>query len=352
MILSINPGSSSLKYKLFDSSLNVVSEDSFDIGSESEDFNFAIEKMFKYIESNFAEIEKIAVRVVHGGPNYSDTIQINDEVLSEIEKYSSLAPLHNPPALNVIKNLMQKFDQEKIYAVFDTGYFSSLPEEASKYAIGDVQTPVTIKRYGFHGISHKFMQEEVDSDNSKKIITIHLGAGCSISAIDMGKVVATSMGLTPDEGLVMQTRSGDLDPGLILYLVSQIGLEETKELIEKKSGLAGMTGTTGSMTDVLLLADEEVTGADYDLKIEKTEELSQKAKLALNVYVNKIKQYIGAYSALMGGVDEIVFSGQIGSKSKVIRDKVMSKMEFLGNIEIKIVEADEELAMAKLINKI
>lgn len=351
MILSINPGSSSLKYKLFDSSLGVISEDNFVISDGLEDYNLAIEKMFKLIEGNFAEIEKIAVRVVHGGPNYSDSIQINDEVLTEIEKYSVLAPLHNPPALNVINNLTQKFGQDKIFAVFDTGYFYSLPEEASKYALGNIVTSVAIKRYGFHGISHKFMQEKGDPENSKKLITIHLGAGCSISAIDKGKVMATSMGLTPDEGLVMQTRSGDLDPGLVLYLVSQIGLDETKELIEKKSGLAGMTGTEGSMIDVLLLAGEEVTGADANIKIEKTEENIKKTKLALNIYTNRIKQYIGAYSALMAGIDKVVFSGQIGSNSKVIRDKVMSNMEYLGNIEIEIVEADEELAMAKLVQK-
>jgi acetate kinase len=351
MILSINPGSSSLKYKLFDSSLSLISEDNISIEDGSVDFNLAIEKMLKYIEANFTEIEKVAVRVVHGGPNNNDLAQINDQILSEIEKYSVLAPLHNPPALNVIKNLIEKFGQDKIYAVFDTGYFNSLPEEASRYALGNIETPIIIKRYGFHGISHKAMQTYADLENLKKVITIHLGAGCSMSAIKEGKVIATSMGLTPDEGLVMQTRCGDIDPGLVLYLTSEIGLEKTKELIEKKSGLAGLTGTSGNMIDVLLLAGEEVTGADLDLKYEKSEETVKKAKLALNIYINKIKQYIGSYTALMGGLDTIVFSGKIGSNSKVIRDKAVSGLDYLGEFEIKVIEADEELAMARLVNK-
>ena len=351
MILSINPGSSSLKYKLFDSSLNVVSEDNIAIEDGSVDFNLAIDKMLKYVESNFAEIEKVVVRVVHGGPNNGEVSKVNDEILSEIEKYSALAPLHNPPALNVIKSLTQKFGQDKIFAVFDTGYFNSLPEESSKYALGSIETPITIKRYGFHGISHKVMQGEADPQNSKKVISIHLGAGCSMTAISSGKVITTSMGLTPDEGLVMQTRSGNLDPGLVLYLASEIGLEKAKELIEKKSGLAGITGTSGSMIDILLLAGEEVSGGDHDLKYEKTEENIKKAKLALNIYINRIKEYIGAYSALMGGLDTIIFSGKIGSNSKVIRDKVTSDLDYLGEIEIKEIEADEELAMAKIVNK-
>ena len=349
MILSINPGSSSLKYKLYDASLNVVSEDNINIENGATGYNLAIEKILKYIDTNSLEIDKIAVRVVHGGPNYNETAEVNDEVISEIEKYSVLAPLHNPWALNVINSFMGKFDQNKIIAVFDTGYFNSLSLDASIYAIGPVESDIKIKRYGFHGISHKFMQTQADPDNTKKVITIHLGAGCSISAINKGNVVATSMGLTPDEGLVMQTRSGDLDPGLVLHLVSKIGLEATKELIEKKSGLLGLTGTDGSMVEVLLLAGEEVTGADSISKYDKTEGNIKKAILALNVYTNKIKHYIGGYTALMGGVDIIVFSGKIGANSKPIRNKVISGLEYMGNFEIQVVETDEELAMAKLV---
>lgn len=351
MILSINPGSSSFKYKLFDTSLNVVSEDDLALDQNTGSCSLAIEKMFKFLEADFSEIEKVAVRVVHGGPNNKEVAQINDKILAEIEKYKPLAPLHNPLALSIIKSLEGKLDQNKIYAVFDTGYFNSLPEEASCYPIGPTETSIEIRRYGFHGISHKFMQSEADPENEKKVVTIHLGAGCSISAIKNGKVLATSMGLTPDEGLVMQTRSGDLDPGLILYLADELGIPETKKLIEEKSGLAGLTGTSGSMIDVLLLAGEDVTGADSALKYEKTYENTKKSMLALDIYVNKIIQYIGGYAALMGGLNTIAFSGKIGFNSATIRDKVMNSLEFLGNVEVKVVETDEELAMAKLVIK-
>lgn len=349
MILAINPGSSSFKYKLFDTSLNVISEDNLALDQNAAGCSTAVEKMFKYLEADYCEIEKVAVRIVHGGPNNKEVAQINDKIMAEIEKYASFAPLHNPLAVNIIKSLKGKLDQDKIYAVFDTGYFSLLPEESSYYPIGPVETSLMIKKYGFHGISHKFMQSKTDPENEKKIVTVHLGAGCSVSAIKNGKVLATSMGLTPDEGLVMQTRSGDLDPGLVLYLVSEIGLEETKELIEKKSGMAGLTGTSGSMIDILLLAGEEVTGADHDLKYEKTYEKTKKAILALDIYINKVIQYIGGYAALMGGLDSVAFSGKIGFNSAIIRDKVMNGLEFLGDIEVKVIEPNEELAMAKLV---
>jgi len=347
MILVINPGSSSLKCKLFDTSSRVIFQDDITLGKNIPTYDAALNKMLEGLKDNLSNIEKVAVRVVHGGPKFSETVQVTEEVISEISKFSTLAPLHNPQALGIIVASAKKFGLEKVYAVFDTGFFNSLPLEASTYPVGPVDTILPIRRYGFHGISHNYMKEVADPENNKRIVTIHLGAGCSISAVNKGKVVATSMGLTPDEGLMMQTRSGDLDPGLVLYLVKEKGYDFAKKLIEEKSGLAGMTGTNGNMLDILELAGEKVFGVEHVCKYEKTDENRTKSQLALNIYVNKIRQYIGGYAALMGGLDEVVFSGKIGAGSPVIRDRITSRFSFLGNVEVKVIEPDEELAMAK-----
>lgn len=352
MILVINPGSSSLKYKLFDASLKAVFQDDITLGENIPANEAVLNKILEDLGENLSNIEKVAVRVVHGGPRFSEAVQVTEEVISEISKFSTLAPLHNSQALSIIVALVKKFGLEKVYAVFDTGFFNSLPVEVSTYPVGPVDTILPIRRYGFHGISHNYMKEIIDPANKKRIVTLHLGAGCSISAVNKGQVIATSMGLTPDEGLMMQTRSGDLDPGLVLYLVKEKGYNFTKKLIEQESGLAGMTGTDGNMLDILELAGEKVFGVEHICKYEKTGENRTKSQLALNIYVNKIRQYIGGYAALMGGLDEVAFSGKIGAGSPVIRDKVMSELSFLGNLEVRVVEPDEELAMAKGIIKL
>lgn len=346
MLLIINPGSSSLKYKLFDSSFGVIKKDDVVLNDQVPDHKAAVAKVLEALSGDMGEIEKIGVRVVHGGPNFKEASPVSDVLLGEIKKYSTLAPLHNPPALLTIEALLDKFDQSKVYAVFDTGFFNSLPAESRVYPLGPVDTPLPIRRYGFHGISHKYMAESADPSKSKKIITVHLGAGSSISAVNGGQVVATSMGLTPDEGLIMQSRSGDLDPGLILYLASELGVDETKKLIEEESGLAGLTGTDGAMLTILALAGEEISEVDYVCPVAKTDELRDKSAFAIKLYVNKIVQYIGGYAALMNGLEVVAFSGKIGAGSPVIRDKVMSSLGFLGNVEVKVVEPDEELAMA------
>ncbi len=351
MILTVNPGSTSLKFKLFDEDLTEISVKDYVIGEKNcKNHKQAVNLILLELRQYLPDIKKIAVRVVHGGPNFEEAALINDEVISEIKKYSELAPLHNPPALETIKSLRDRLKREiKNYAVFDTGFFKSLPEENSKYAIPPLKNKFLIKRYGFHGISHRYMKDEADPEDSKKLITIHLGAGCSMSAILRGKVIKTTMGLTPDEGLLMQTRSGDLDPGLVLFLSKKLGVKKAKFLIENKSGLSGLTGTDGAMLEVLYLAEEKISEPLYKPRFAKNAELKRKAELALKIYTNKIKEYIGAYSALMNGVDEVVFSGKIGAGSQVIRNKVMADMEFLGKIKVTVIKPNEELAMARKI---
>lgn len=348
MILIINPGSSSLKFKLYDDEVKeTLQGDDITIdGSMVSDHAQACEKMFLDIGSKISSIAKVGVRVVHGGKKYNKPTIINEDVISEIDKYSQFAPIHNPLALEIIKFLQQK-SFSNIYAVFDTEYFIDMPEESFTYALPKIEGDIEVRRYGFHGISHSYAQREADRDNSKKVISVHLGAGCSITAISCGKVVKTSMGMTPLEGLVMQTRSGDLDPGVVFYLTEKLGIENAYELIKKKAGLAGLTGTGGSMLEVLAMAGERIEGVDYQPIHKPSEDSKKNAELALRIYINKIKEYIGAYSALMNGVDVVVFTGKIGAGSEAIRNKVMNNMDFFGDVLIKVVEPNEELAMAR-----
>lgn len=355
MILVINPGSSSLKYKLFDASADaLIADDDIVIdGMNVKNHSDASDKMLEKIGSNIDSVKKIGIRVVHGGPKYNKPTIINEDVVSEIEKYSKFAPIHNPLSLEIIDLLNKKnLENVSIFAVFDTGYFTTMPEENYSYALPDLEDEIRIRRYGFHGISHEYVQSIADEENQKKVISLHLGAGCSISAINCGQVVKTSMGMTPMEGLIMQTRSGDLDPGIMIFLAEKFGIKEAYELINKKSGLAGLTKTDGAMLSVLYAAGEEITGANFKPDFEVDEEMKQRAKLALGMYVNKIKEYIGAYSALMNGVDVIAFTGNIGYNSPVIRNKVIANMDYLGEIEVKTVKPDEELAIAKEVYKL
>lgn len=352
MILVINPGSSSLKYKLFDdSALDLILDDDVVIdGKNIINHADASDKMLEKIGSRIDSVKKIGIRVVHGGPKYNQPIEVDSDVMLEIEKYSQFAPIHNPLSLEIIKLLEDKKIDSSLFAIFDTGYFQSMPEENYSYSIPALDDDIAIRRYGFHGISHGYAQDIADKENNKKVISIHLGAGCSMTATNCGKVIKTSMGMTPMEGLIMQTRSGDLDPGLLMYLVEKFGPKEAYEFIKKKSGLSGLTNTDGAMLSVLCVAGEEISGTNFEPDFEITDEMKEKAQLALKMYVNKVKEYIGAYSALMDGVDVICFTGKIGFYSPVIRDKVMEGLSFLGNVEVSVVKPDEELAMAREIS--
>lgn len=355
MILTINPGSSSLKYKLFDDIAKEVILDEDIVIDEASVKNHteASDKMFEKIGTRIDSVKKIGVRVVHGGPKYNKPTIIDSDVLSEIKKYSKFAPIHNPLSIEIVELISKKnLEGVSLFAIFDTGYFSSMPEENYFYALPDIEDEIKIRRYGFHGISHKYAQSVVDPENQKRVLSVHLGAGCSITAIDRGNVVKTSMGMTPMEGLIMQTRSGDLDPGILIYLVEKYGIKEAYELIKKKSGLAGLTKTDGAMINVLYAAEEEITGTDVLPNFPIDDNTKKMAKLALKMYVNKIKEYIGAYTALMNGVDVIAFTGKIGFNSPVIRNKVMADLNFLGDVEVVVVKPDEELAMTREIQEL
>jgi len=274
------------------------------------------------------EIEAVGHRVVHGGEDFFESVRIDDSVIRAIDKYSDLAPLHNPVNKEGILACQKLMPGTPQVAVFDTAFHQTMKPDAYMYAIPyEYYKRYGIRRYGFHGTSHKYVFYEtanflsVDPEKLRAIIC-HIGNGVSITAVSGGRVVDTSMGFTPLEGLMMGTRSGDIDPSIILYLSGKENLEldELEELLNKRSGLLGISGVSSDMRDILNAA-----GDDDSLAV-----------LALNIYVYRIVKYIGAYTAALNGTDAIVFTAGVGERSKEIRKMVIAKLSWLG------AELDEE----------
>lgn len=266
-----------------------------------------------------SEIEVVGHRVVHGGENFSATTIITDAVKDQIRKLFALAPLHNPPNLLGIEVAEKLFEDASQVAVFDTAFHQGMPDKAYRYALPTrYYTKYNIRAYGFHGTSHKFVSDKAAKfleNPAAKIITIHLGNGCSMAAIHAGKVVDTSMGFGPMGGLVMGTRAGDIDPSIIFYLIREHGLsaDEVNTLLNKQSGMLGLTGSS-DMRDVLKAIAEG----------------SKEAALAYELYAYRIKKYIGAYAAIMNGLDAIVFTAGVGENDPKIRATVCHAMDYLG----------------------
>ena len=265
------------------------------------------------------EIKVVGHRVVHGGNSFSNTTLITNEVKEEIKTYVALAPLHNPNNLEGILIAEQLFPLAKQVAVFDTAFHQSIPEKAKKYAIpNSLYKEQNIQLYGFHGTSHKYVSEKaIEYLNLKKskIISIHLGNGCSITAVLDGKSVDHSLGFAPSNGLIMGSRSGDIDHSIIFYLVNNLGydLDKVNSLLTKESGMLGLTGYS-DLRDI----QREAENGNSDCTL----------AIAMNAY--RIKKYIGAYSATMNGLDAIIFTAGIGENSSVIRKLVCADMDFFG----------------------
>ncbi|MDX9942229.1 MAG: acetate kinase [Bacteroidales bacterium] len=269
------------------------------------------------------DIFAVGHRVAHGGENFSASALITEEVMKNIEEVIELAPLHNPANLKGIVSMKKLLPQVPMVAVFDTAFHQTIPQHAYMYGLPyELYEEDKIRRYGFHGTSHKYVfQRACDAlfmrQDNVRAITCHLGNGASIAAIKNGKSVDTSMGLTPVEGLMMGTRSGDLDLGALLYIMKKKGLnvEEANNLINKKSGVLGISGISYDMRDIENAAFNE----DH-----------KRSQLALEMYYYRIKKYIGAYAAAMGGVDLIVFTGGVGENGPETREAVCKGLEFLG----------------------
>lgn len=267
---------------------------------------------------NPEEIEAVGHRVVHGGESFAETVVITPAVKEEIKKLFPLAPLHNPANYKGIEVAEKIFTKAKQVAVFDTAFHQTMPEKAFRYAIPQTfYTDFHIRVYGFHGTSHKYVSEQtaIYLNNPKaKIITIHLGNGCSIAAVNAGKSIDTSMGFGPLNGLIMGTRSGDIDPSVIFHLADELGynVEQVKALLNKQSGMQGLTGFS-DMRD-----------------ISKAIEGNKQAELAYEMYAYRIKKYIGSYAAVLNGLDAIVFTAGVGENDANIRKLVCANMNYLG----------------------
>lgn len=265
--------------------------------------------------------EAVAHRVVHGGERFREPTRLDDLVLDEIEQLNELAPLHNPPALAVIRHARAALPDTPHFVVFDTAFHATLPGYAREYALPrDVRQRYGIRRFGFHGINHSHVAKSVGAYlqvdvEQLRIISCHLGNGASVTAIEHGRSIDTSMGMTPLEGLVMGTRAGDVDPGVLLRLQrsGDIDADRLDDMLNKRSGLKGLTGTN-DMRDI----ERRAAAGDPD------------CALAIEMYVQRIRKYIGAYAAVMGGVDVIAFTAGIGEHSALIRRRCLERLEFIG----------------------
>lgn len=340
-ILVVNAGSSSIKCEL----LNVVHKKRMskwsverlnsdtpllkfggqEIALKGKGIEDAFPEALAYWQNHCSEkVEAIAHRVVHGGEKLFEPTFVNEEVKKIIEETFPLAPLHNPVNLKGIEITEKFFQGIPQIAVFDTGFHSTIPRRARLYAIPKNFTDkYNIRRYGFHGISHQYVAN-VASEYLKtplkdlRLITCHLGNGCSVTAIEYGSSVETSTGMTPLEGLVMGTRSGDIDFGAVSYWAQKEGLTiaEMEKILNHESGLKGLSGMGNDMRDILKAAQEG----------------NENARMAIQVFAHRVRKYIGAYAAVMGGVDAIIFTGGIGENSPEIRHRVCQRLDFLGAI--------------------
>ncbi len=268
------------------------------------------------------EISAVGHRVAHGGENFKFSVRVNDDVKANIERCIELAPLHNPANLKGITSIEAILPDVPQVAVFDTSFHQSMEPHTYLYGIPyKYYEKYRIRRYGFHGTSHKFVAQkacDILGLNFEKIniITCHLGNGASVAAIKKGKSVDTSMGFTPIEGLMMGTRCGDIDLGITLFLAEKedLSMKETNDLFNKKSGMIGVSGVSSDMRDIETAANNG----------------NERAKIALHMYDYRVKKYIGAYAAAMGGVDLVIFTGGIGENACATREGVCKDMEFLG----------------------
>lgn len=342
MILVLNCGSQTIKYEVYDKETLEKKEGKNYSGFI--DYNEKIREIIEEVSSKF-EISAVGHRVVHGGAELFDPVLIDDEVIEKIERASKFAPLHNPYNLTGIREAKSKIEKPNI-AIFDTGFYKDLPSVASEYAIPkEIRSAHNLKRLGFHGISHKYAIETADkklkreknedTNTKNKIVSCHLGGGASITAYDGEKAIDTSMGFTPLEGLVMMTRSGDIDPGILIYLVREFGVEKTERILNNESGMLGLCGET----DMLKIIEN----------VKKAEENFVKA---FNIYIYRLKKYIGAYYSILGGCDALVFTGGVGAGDSYTRKMVFEDMPILDDVRIFVIPSNEGLMIAREVKAI
>ena len=350
-VLVINCGSSSLKYQLIDMSneqalaqglverigisgsiltQKVEGKDKYVVETPLKDHQDAIELVLKSLidESHgviksMDEISAVGHRVVHGGEKYASSVVVDEEVIKNLEEFTKLAPLHNPPNIIGINACRELMPNTPMVAVFDTAFHQTMPEKAFMYPIPyDLYEKDHIRRYGFHGTSHKYVSGQMAKWMNKdvkdlKIVTCHIGNGVSITAVEAGKSVDTTMGFTPLDGIIMGSRSGSIDPAIVTYLVKEKGysIDEVNDILNKKSGVLGVSGI----------------GTDFrDIRSAVEDKNDPRALLVMEIFGYQVKKQIGAYAAAMGGLDAVVFTAGIGEHAPEIRSRALTNMEFLG----------------------
>ena len=365
-VLVLNSGSSSIKYQFIDTDKKlalakglvdrigmtgaVLSHQRYDdekikIVGEILDHQIAVEYVLGVmlsknhgVISDKKEIDAVGHRVVHGGETFSGSVLITNEVVKVLQDNIELAPLHNPPNIKGIQACQRILPDTPQCGVFDTAFHSHMPPSSYLYGIPyELYKKYKIRRYGFHGTSHLFVSTRAASILNKdikdlKLITAHLGNGCSMAAVNNGISIDTTMGFTPLEGLLMGTRSGDLDPSLILYIMGKedLTLNEASTLLNKHSGLIGISGESSDMREIIAAVKDN----------------QQRSKWAFEIFCYRIKKYVGAYAAAMGGLDGLIFTGGIGENSSEVREAVCKDLKFLGIEldELKNKNADEMIS--------
>ncbi len=347
-IMAVNAGSSSLKFQLLEmpnetmTAVGLVERvgkddaiftikygegqkytDVLPLATHKEAVELSLEKLMEFgIISSYDEIKGVGHRVLHGKEKYADSVLITDEVMQDIESYTELGPLHIPPNLIGIRAFQALLPEVPQVAVFDTAFHQTMPEENFLYSLPyDYYTEYGIRKYGFHGTSHKYVTERASELLGRplkdlRLISCHLGSGASIAAVSGGESIDTTMGFTPLEGITMGTRSGSLDPALIPFLMEKTGktAEEVLNVMNKESGIYGLSGLSSDLRDVQTAAKEG----------------NHRSEMALRIFANRIHGYIGQYAAEMNGVDAIIFTAGVGENSDSIRERVLRGLEFMG----------------------
>ena len=344
--MAINAGSSSLKFQLFEMpSENVITKglverigmndsvftisvqdekvtDTLNIPNHEVAVELLLEKLIQHkIINSFDEIDGVGHRVVHGGETFNKSVLITDEVIEELDKLSELAPLHNPANITGIVAFKKILGNIPAVAVFDTAFHQTMPNNAYLYSLPyEYYENYGARRYGFHGTSHQYVSERAAEMMGRpleelRLISCHIGNGASITAIQDGKSIDTSMGFTPLAGVTMGTRSGDVDPALIPYIMQKTGktVDEVLDVLNKQSGVLALSGFSSDLRDVESAANEG----------------NERAQLALTVFADRIRKYIGSYAVTMGGVDGIIFTAGVGENSATMRASILEGLEFM-----------------------
>lgn len=343
MIITVNSGSSSVKFSVFND-LSIIADFHFknyrqgeytlncEINSKTiysdnitiDQYDKPFDLVVHYLKeqgviNDIGNIEALIHRIVHGGTKFDKPVELTDEVRNQCNEFNDLAPLHNPFAFRIVDNIRSHYGQLRHFLMFDTSFHITIPRENFLYGMPfGYYENIGVRRYGFHGISHEYSVERVTqalSTTPEKIIICHLGSGSSVAAVKNGKSLATSFGFSPEENLIMSTRSGEVDYSAVRYVKEKLGLndEEVGTMLNKESGLLGISGYTKDMKTLI---------DDYAK--------NDRAKLAVDMYVGMVCDYIAKFFILLGGCDTIVFTGGIGSGSDVVRDMILTKVAPLG----------------------